>query len=145
MQPLTLTVYDRNVRHSLSESHRSNSQRTPDGGSHAIFPTNFHYIFEDDNETEELKTDGSVENVIILHMEESGSVSHAELISDQYELLSFNSGSTGPGNDEGQDIELEVVSQFNDLTPLVRDLTLVELIKLYTTQNEQLQTISNSM
>lgn len=149
MQPLTLTVYDRNVKHTLSESNRSNSQRTPDGGSHAIFPTNFHYIFEDDDEQEELNTDGSVENVIILHMEENGALSHAELISDQYEMLSFNTVIAGPGPEESQnqnqDIELEVVSQFSDLSPLVRDLPLVELIKLYTIQNDQLQTISNSM
>lgn len=147
MQPLTLTVYDRNVRHTLSENNRSNSQRTPDGGSHAIFPTNFHYIFEDDDETEETHADGSVENVIILHMEEAGTLSYAELISDQYELLSFNNGTPGPVTDgtQNQDIELDVVSQFSDLSPLVRDLPLAELIKLYTIQNEQLQTISNSM
>lgn len=148
MQPLTLTLYDRNVRQLLTEGNQSSSYRTPDGETGSIFPTHFHYIFEDDeDEREELETDGSIENIIILHLEESGALVHAELISDNFELLSYNRTISAPGSDESpnQDFELEVVSQFGDLSPLVHDLPLADLIKLYTIQNEQLQIISYSM
>lgn len=152
MQPLTLTVYDRNVRYLLNDGNQSSSYRTPEGCSHAIFPTNMHYIFEsDEDEQEENDADDSIENFIILHMEETGALNYAELISDHYELLSYNKGISGTGGEESalesqnQDFELEVVSQFCDLTPFVHDLPLSELIRLYTIQNEQLQTISNSM
>ena len=43
------------------------------------------------------------------------------------------------------DLELEVISQFRDLSPFVRELSLNDLIKLYVTQNEQLQMVSNSI
>lgn len=145
MQPLTLTLYDRNVRHLLNDGNQSSSYRTPDGESEAIFPTNFHYIFEDDeDDQEELE---SIENVVILHLEESGVLAHAELISDHYELLSYSRTTSGLASDDNQsqDFELEVVSQFSDLSSLVHDLPLTELIRLYTIQNEQLQIISDSM
>lgn len=148
MQPLTLTLYDKNVRHMLNDGNQSSSYRTPDGESNAIFPTNFHYIFEDDeDDQEELDTDESIENIVILHLEENGALVHAELISDHLELLSYNKTISSSGNDDNQkqDFELEIVSQFSDLSPLVHDLPLAELIRLYTIQNEQLQIISDSM
>lgn len=147
LRPLTFTVYDRNVRHMLSYGNESSSHYTPDGNSHAMFPTNIKYVFEDDDTSltpVESENDDGIENIILVNLEESGTLSGVELISDQFEMLSYK-GVTN-GNDQMiDDVELEVVSQFTDLSHLVHDLPLDELIKLYMIQNEQMQTISNSM
>ncbi|CAR25587.1 hypothetical protein ZYGR_0A01520 [Zygosaccharomyces rouxii] len=147
MHPLTITVYDRNVRHMLSDDNQSSSHHTPDGNSHAMFPTNIKYVFEDDDTSlapTESENDDGIENMIIVNLEESGTLSGVELISDQFEMLSYK-GVTSGNDPMVDDVELEVVSQFTDLSNLVHDLPLDELIRLYVIQNEQMQTISNSM
>ena len=147
MQPLTITVYDRNVRHMLSDGNQSSSHYTPDGNSHAMFPTNIRYVFEDDDTNLtpiESENDDGIENVIIVKLEESGTLSGVELISDQFEMLSYKGGTSG-SDQMVDDVELEVVSRFTALSHLVDDLPLDELIRLYIIQNEQMQTISNSM
>lgn len=148
VQPLTITVYDRNVRHMLSDGNESSSHHTPDGNSHAMFPTNIRYVFEDDDTgltALESENDDAIENMIIVNLEDSGDLSEVELISDQFEMLSYKGMSSGTNDQITDDIELEVVSRFADLSDLVQDLPLDELIKLYVIQNEQMQTISNSM
>lgn len=147
MDPLTITVYDRNVKHMLGDSSQSNSHRTPDANSHAMFPTNIKYVFEDDDEiltTVDAANNESVENILILNLDDSGALEGVELISDHFQILSYKGVANG-NNNVVDDIELEVVSEFADLSVLARDLPLDELIKLYVIQNEQMQTISNSM
>lgn len=153
MDPLTITVYDRNVRYMLNDGNQSSGYRTPDGSTHAMFPTNMKYIFEndDDGDEQEADTDEGIENVIIVHLEQSGALTSVQLISDRFELLSYKRGIASTINEDkekenrDQDVELDVVSQFCDLSPYVHDLPLDELIRLYTIQNEQMQIISNSM
>lgn len=147
MDALDITVYDKNVRYLLNDGNQSNSHRTPDGGLNAMFPTNVKYIFEDDADAVgEAIADETIENVIIVHIQESGALDDVELISDQYELLNFRKGNVGTStSEESLDIELDVLSQFCDLSTMVSDLPLGDLIRLYTIQNEQLQTISNSI
>ncbi|AQZ17677.1 CIS1 (YDR022C) [Zygosaccharomyces parabailii] len=147
MDPLTITVYDRNVKHMLGDSSQSNSHRTPDANSHAMFPTNIEYVFEDDDAIltgVDAANNESVENILILNLDDSGALEGVELISDHFQILSYKGVANG-NNHIVDDIELEVVSEFADLSVLARDLPLDELIKLYVIQNEQMQTISNSM
>lgn len=147
MEPLTLTVYDRNVKHTLNDGSQSSTHRTPDGNSHAMFPTNIRYLFEDDDTSLtpiESENNNGIENIIIVSLEEAGTLGDVELISDQFEMLSYKGVSSG-SDQVVDDLELEVVSEFTDLTNLVHDLPLDELIRLYVTQNEQMQIISNSM
>ncbi|SJM83270.1 related to Autophagy-related protein 31 [Zygosaccharomyces bailii] len=147
MDPLTIIVYDRNVKHTLGDSSPSTSHRTPDANSHAMFPTNIKYVFEDDDAlltTVDAENNESVENILILNLDDSGALEGVELISDHFQILSYKG--IANGNDQVvDDVELEVVSEFADLSVLARDLPLDELIKLYVIQNEQMQTISNSM
>lgn len=147
MDPLTIIVYDRNVKHTLGDSSQSTSHRTPDANSHAMFPTNIKYVFEDDDAlltTVDAENNESVENILILNLDDSGALEGVELISDHFQILSYKG--IANGNDQVvDDVELEVVSEFADLSVLARDLPLDELIKLYVIQNEQMQTISNSM
>lgn len=147
MEPLTITVYDRNVKYMLGDGSQSSSHRTPDANSHAIFPTNIKYVFEDDDASVTgmgSENDENVENVLVVNLDESGALDGVELISDRLQILSYKGVSSG--NDQViNDIELEVVSEFADLSNLVHDLPLDELIRLYVIQNEQMQTISNSM
>ncbi|CAI4037912.1 hypothetical protein SMKI_04G2480 [Saccharomyces mikatae IFO 1815] len=195
---VTVTVYDKNVKHKLEENDKNNKglskndqsvynneSKGGDGSDYAMFPTNIRYIFED-NDDEVVnssdaaltagidKTEDELENVIIIQLDESGSLEDITLISDQYELLSHRTnslsleenkmrtnGSHGDvykSNDDGEglgvggdkfgmdmDIELDVISQFCDLSPLLGEISLDDLIKLYVTQNDQLQMISNSI
>ncbi|AQZ16050.1 CIS1 (YDR022C) [Zygosaccharomyces parabailii] len=147
MDPLTIIVYDRNVKHTLGDSSQSTSHRTPDANSHAMFPTNIKYVFEDDDAIltiVDAENNESVENILILNLDDSGALEGVELISDHFQILSYKG--IANGNDQVvDDVELEVVSEFADLSVLARDLPLDELIKLYVIQNEQMQTISNSM
>ncbi|QHS72244.1 Atg31p [Saccharomyces paradoxus] len=195
---VTVTVYDKNVKHRLEENVKNskgpinnnqsaynNESKSTDGSDYAMFPTNVRYIFEDNNDEIVDSSDAALtagidkdedelENVIIVQLDESGSLEDITLISDQYELLSHRTNNLSleenqmrtfashsndfKSNDDGEelsvdsgklgmdlDIELDVISQFCDLSPLLRDLSLNDLIKLYVTQNEQLQMISNSI
>ncbi|CDH10302.1 related to Autophagy-related protein 31 [Zygosaccharomyces bailii ISA1307] len=131
----------------LGDSSQSNSHRTPDANSHAMFPTNIEYVFEDDDAIltgVDAANNESVENILILNLDDSGALEGVELISDHFQILSYKGVANG-NNHIVDDIELEVVSEFADLSVLARDLPLDELIKLYVIQNEQMQTISNSM
>ncbi|CAI4055053.1 hypothetical protein N7582_000234 [Saccharomyces uvarum] len=195
---ITVTVYDKNVKHKLEENIKNskktsnndlptynNESKGADGSDYAMFPTNIKYLFEDDEgDTADLggtaltagidKEEDELENVIIVQLNESGSLEDVTLVSDQYELLSHRASSPSLEenqlrtlvshssddklNDDGEgvsidsdklgmdlDLELEVISQFRDLSPFVRELSLNDLIKLYVTQNEQLQMVSNSI
>ncbi|CAI1815187.1 Autophagy- protein 31 [Saccharomyces pastorianus] len=195
---ITVTVYDKNVKHKLEEN-KANDKRTSnndlptynneskgaDGSDCAMFPTTIKCLFEDsEGDPADLsgtaltagidKEEDEPENVIIVQLNESGSLEDVTLVSDQYELLSHRVSSPGLEenqlrtlvshnsddklNDDGEgvsidsdklgmdlDLELDVISQFCDLSPSVRELSLNDLIKLYVTQNEQLQMVSNSI
>ncbi|QLG71839.1 hypothetical protein HG535_0C01880 [Zygotorulaspora mrakii] len=147
MEPLDLTVYDKNIRYTLSHGDQSSTHQTPDDGLNAMFPTNIKYIFEEDADNVELAVaDETIENVIIIYLGESGALEDVEVISDRYELLGFRKRTLGTNNEaETYDIELDVLSEFSDLSTIASELSLNDLIKLYTTQNEQLQAISNSI
>mgnify|MGYP003276762903 FL=1 len=194
---VTVTVYDKNVKYRLEENIKNNKgpsnddqpaynneSKSTDGSDYAMFPTNIKYIFEDNNDELVDSSDAALtagidkvgdelENVIIVQLDDSGSLEDITLISDQYELLSHRTNSLSleenqmrtlsshgddKSNDEEEelsvdsdrfrvdsDIELDVISQFCDLSPFLRDLSLNDLIKLYVTQNEQLQMLSNSV
>ncbi|EJS44302.1 cis1p [Saccharomyces arboricola H-6] len=193
---ITVTVYDKNVKHRLEENvknKKSLSKNDPltynseakgiDGSDYAMFPTSIKYIFEDNDEESIDSSDAALtagidkdedelENVIIVQLDESGTLEDITLISDQYELLSHRTTSlrleenqlktfvphgVSKVNEDGEeaggsdklgldlDIELDVISQFCDISPLLQELSLNDLIKLYVTQNEQLQLISNSI
>ncbi|CAI7067209.1 ATV_collapsed_G0008800.mRNA.1.CDS.1 [Saccharomyces cerevisiae] len=194
---VTVTVYDKNVKYRLEENIKNNKgpsnddqpaynneSKSTDRSDYAMFPTNIKYIFEDNNDELVDSSDAALtagidkvgdelENVIIVQLDESGSLEDITLISDQYELLSHRTNSLSleenqmrtlsshgddKSNDEEEelsvdsdrfrvdsDIELDVISQFCDLSPFLRDLSLNDLIKLYVTQNEQLQMLSNSV
>ncbi|CAI4057892.1 hypothetical protein SKDZ_04G2510 [Saccharomyces kudriavzevii ZP591] len=193
---ITVTVYDKNVKHKLEENVRSskglssndpskynNESKGIDGSDYAMFPTNIKYLFEDNDDVDSSDTaltaginqdEDELENVIIVQLDESGSLEDITVISDQYELLSHRTNSLSleenqiktlashdgdcKSNNDGEevsigsdklgmdlDIELDVISQFCDLSALLRDSSLDELIRLYVTQNEQLQMISQSI
>ncbi|KAL3232257.1 Citrinin resistance protein, mitochondrial [Nakaseomyces bracarensis] len=174
-EPVSLTVYDRNIWHLFKKGPAVGE--TPQ----AMFPTNIRYIFDDDedisiptpsnngiNMTNE--ADG-VENVIILNIDEKGDLENVELISDNYEMLSYrksrpvnlaesrslsrfsevtpdndNDKGVGVAHRQPMRVELELVSEFKDYTAMsLDDLKLDELTRIFSIQNKQLQTISDSL
>ncbi|CAG61687.1 uncharacterized protein GVI51_K11517 [Nakaseomyces glabratus] len=88
MEPLSLTVYDRNIWHLFKKE---------EGAPQAMFPTNIKYIFEDDDDVADVddlvfqqqQPDSELENVIIVEIDGAGQLENVELISDQYEMLSY--------------------------------------------------------
>lgn len=176
-EPVSLTVYDRNIWHLL--------KRGPAVGEtpQAMFPTNTRYIFDDDedismatpiNSNNKNKDDKNanceIQNVIILTIDKEGDLENVELISDNYEMLSYKrnrpvnlaeSRSLSRFNEaepltleEGKDapqvqpmrVEIELVSAFKDYSALSLDhLKLDDLTRIFCIQNKQLQTISESL
>lgn len=133
MEPFVITVTDKSIIHELES--RSQSSKHPDHDSQALmFPTNIRYIFEDDEPEQD--EDPQVENVIVAEVEKDMRVKHVELISDEYQLLSYQS--TGEN-----ELELEAVSKFQNVHS--QNLPLKKLIELYKRQNEQLDSLFNTL
>lgn len=171
MIPITLTVYDKNIaadetilRNTIDiESHtRSLNPTTTENTS---FPSNIKYIFEEEpdpphEETFDVPENDCIENVIVVNLDDTHDVKSVELLSDNFELLSFykenasedEQGLTGTDpntqgdmNQPGQVcIGLDVLSKFKHSESLEK-LPLKELITLYNMQNEQMQKLSNSI
>ena len=82
-------------------------------------------------------------------MNESLIVENIELISDEYELLHFESKEVINKEDtksiSNVDIEIDVLSKFKDLSYKTKDLSLGKMIQIYKIQNEQIQTIMSSI
>lgn len=136
MDPFTFTFFDDNVSHQLYAD--TDPSTHPDHASSALtFGTNIRYIFEDDQdqplgEEQEVKNDEGIENVVIMQLDDCLNISNMELISDNYQLLSYESHTDNH-------VSLQVLSKFEELVD--EHLTLEELRSLYSTQNKQLQKI----
>ncbi|SCU84055.1 LAMI_0C06018g1_1 [Lachancea mirantina] len=134
MIPFTLTVHDRNVSHTLATT--NTGAQHPDHASKAIsFPTNIRYVFEDDEDFV-AEEDADIENILIVEVDPNLKVTQVELISDEYQLLSFESQADN-------ELELDVLSRFCTLETESQDLD--ELMQIYKTQNEQLNSIFNAL
>lgn len=168
MEPITLSVDDSNIIYKINRNENNNrlddstDNIDPNGNAHIMFPTNIKYIFDDEidepshfDSIMNIDSHDEIENVIVIKIDESYRLEDVELISENFELLSFNkdnlSNTFDKMKDQGSDstdhmgIELEVVSKFNDIGSMVDDLSLDELINLYTIQSEQIKKISNSI
>ncbi|CCD22740.1 Atg31p NDAI_0A05850 [Naumovozyma dairenensis CBS 421] len=118
MAYLNVTVFDKNVVHSLTNEIENSS--SPECNTNAMFPTKIKYIFEEDEKEqegegrdqniEEGRTPGSgtkidkailgtsvsksgndeIENVIIIDLNEDRTIQNISLISDNYEILDYS-------------------------------------------------------
>lgn len=160
-----VAVHDKNVYNMLDNKgssdnmidHTELNDITTD--NKIMFPTKIRYIFEDDERNNLVKNDekennSDIENVILIDLDSSNYLENVMLLSDKFELLSFKENKTQQLNNIGNNgefsnlrnaIELNVVSQFRDLSNVTNDLSLSELIKIYAIQNQQIETLFNSI
>lgn len=172
MEPIIVTVYDKNIASDQTvlqkaiEDENRNDSLNPALIENASFPTNIKYIFEDSANTTtdtefEIPQDDYIENVIVVNLDSSYNLEHVELVSDNFELLSFRKDTTEeeqkpntpiPETSFNQNItvpdqlcvDLEVLSKFKSNEEF-ENLPLDKLIRLYNIQNEQMRQISNSI
>ncbi|CCC67602.1 hypothetical protein NCAS_0A10440 [Naumovozyma castellii] len=157
---LTLIVREKNIYHTIVKDKESqySSSSNPECATDVTFPTNIKYIFEDDEEHEKVigldttslgSSKDTIENVIVVQLDENGAFEDVDLISENYILLDvIKSEDTVDENkniSRNHDIELQVLSKFRDLSPIANDLPLDDMISLYRIQNEQIETICNSL
>lgn len=170
MEPFFVSVLDKNVEHlfngdAISDYEKDLKvafQKTWDqsgcNGKY-MFPNRIKYIFDDDlvdsgkNNVEGVvvPTDESsdYENIIIIDMDENYRVVDLSLISDKYQLLKYNI--VGDTEDRKHletsynEVNVEVVSKFKNLSSIARDLPLNKLIDIYNIQNTQLQSLYESI
>ncbi|EDO19260.1 hypothetical protein Kpol_1036p2 [Vanderwaltozyma polyspora DSM 70294] len=156
----TITVYDKNVYYLLSSRDFSNEPGPAGifdnlGPGKSMFPTKIKYIFEDDDDQSiESNEENGIDNVIIIDLDNNHSLENVTLLSDGYELLSFKENklpTPGERSDKQElkdicnEIEIDVISQFRDLSKVSKNLSLDDLIKIYALQNEQIRTISDTL
>lgn len=173
MEPIIITIQDKNVVHSLDSftiNHRIASQSTSVVNSRITFPTNIKYIFQDDNyeDAELMKSNEDVDNLVIVQLDELGILENVEIVSDNFGLLDYSGWSQHAIKSARQqlsaivdgtqdvtsplksielateqksvcDIDIDVVTEFQDVLHTAPNLELNELIQLYEIQNEQLK------
>ncbi|CDO91984.1 unnamed protein product [Kluyveromyces dobzhanskii CBS 2104] len=104
------------------------------------FLNNISYIFEDDEQMQQEEDQLSYENVIIIDSDPSGSINNLELLSEKWQLLSFDQ------NARDNCISLSVMNELSaDLTHNSDVAGLDTLAKLYHERNAQIRKLLDSI
>ncbi|CUS21596.1 LAQU0S03e06238g1_1 [Lachancea quebecensis] len=136
VEPFTVTVVDRNVKHQIENG--AGEEGHPDHELQGVmFATNVKYIFEDDEEPLPEQEDPAIENVVIIEADESLRVTQVELISDQFKQLGFEVH-------DGNEVSIDALSRFETPRQL-GSLPLEKLVQLYKLQNDQLHSLFNTL
>lgn len=153
-EPIFITITDKNVAYDNVNNDIESNLLNNDGKK--MFLTNIKYIFDDDdplliNEETNIgfdhANDRDIDNVFMVNMHSLTNIDNIELISDKFKLLNYNLWSKEEKNIDfdNLDLEIDVISQFQDLTKKSDELTLNELIDLYRIQNEQIKSMMNNI
>lgn len=154
MDPISISICDNNIEYLINKddnkidsngSTKSSLEAPLEDGystSKAMFPNRTKYIFEDDVEGSNNEEEVDYENVFIINMNEDHIVEDVNLISDQYQLLQFT-----PKQDAktGNELDIEVISKFKDLSKHTKNMSLSKLINIYNIQNKQLASLLDSI
>lgn len=108
-----------------------------DVNNKTVYLTDIHYIFEDDDPTTLMEITQHAENIVIVDVDNSLNINNIEIVSDKVQLLSYTSI-----NDE---INMHLLSQFDNSIFYNNDTNLVELINIYRKRNEELNSILNDL
>nr|4P1W_B Chain B, Atg31 [Lachancea thermotolerans CBS 6340]4P1W_E Chain E, Atg31 [Lachancea thermotolerans CBS 6340]5JHF_B Chain B, KLTH0C07942p [Lachancea thermotolerans CBS 6340]5JHF_E Chain E, KLTH0C07942p [Lachancea thermotolerans CBS 6340] len=136
LEPFTVTVVDRNVKHQVEGEPEEEGH--PDHEVQGVmFATNVKYIFEDDQELLPEQEDPAIENVVIIEADESLRVTQVELISDQFKQVGYEVR-------DGNEVCIDALSRFETPRQL-GNLPLEKLVQLYKLQNDQLHSLFNTL
>lgn len=151
LEPIAITITDKNIKYINSTNEEKNNN---DGKQ--MFLTNIKYIFDDDdpllinddtNIGFENANNDNIENILMINMKSLTEINNIELISDKFKLLDYNlwsqNGKITDFND--LDLEIDVLSLFQDWKNEGNEFTLNELIDLYKIQNTQLKLMMNNL
>lgn len=154
MDPICISIHDNNVEYLLNKDNNKSSGKgmtnlplevpSDDGPSstRAMFPNRIKYIFEDDLEEHEDEEGVDYDNVFIVNMDQDHKVEDVILVSDQYQLLNYT---LKQGDKTGDELDVQVISKFKDLSKTAKNTSLSKLIDIYNIQNKQLVSLCDSI